>query len=428
MSIFNASVGSESNYNTAACVFAVACLVIWLFSANRARPTQFRILNGWVIPAVRTITMLLASLYLLSTCVHWCILSTHGYHGNDHPRRPLIIAHRGASGVFPEHSAAAYEQAIADGADYIECDVVVTRDLHLVCLHDLILDLVTNVADVFPTARQRTLYDPDEQRNVTGYFVFDFSLDELKLLRLRQRRPTRDPRYNGMYPIPTFDEFLSIANAASRSVGIYPELKVPTLFNTLSFMIEARTTVEHLLIDKLQRYNFASADDRCFIQSFDLASLERLHQMTHLPLIMLLDAGADVSDESLHRYATICKGLGVSKSLVITPNSSANPQVMGNTTDLIDRAHTLDLKVHAWTFRNEAELLFWDYKMNPCNEYQQFLSRGLDGYFSDFPETAIHCLSCLTNAALPHFRSASSVSVCIQVATAAVLFVFKLYI
>ncbi len=158
-------------------------------------------------------------------------------------------------------------------------------------------------------------------------------------------------------------------------------------------MTAADTTIERLFIDKLKQHGYDSAKDRCFIQSFEFSSLERLHQMTQLPLILLLDVDADVSDRSLRRYATTCRGLGVSKSLVIVPDES-NPQVIRNTTNLIERAHANNLKVHAWTFRNEHELLFWEYKMNPCNEYQQFLSMGIDGFFSDFPETAVSCLSC----------------------------------
>ncbi len=231
--ISSISISSEFHLNPTACAFAVACLVIWLFSVNRARPTQISLLDDVVIPASRTIAMLLVSLYLLSSCIHLCFLETYGHgngsHGDEHPRHPLVIAHRGASGVFPEHSTVAYRQAITDGADFIECDVMVTRDLHLVCLHDLVLDLVTNVADVYPPSRKQTRYDPDEQKNVTGYYVFDFTREELKALRLRQRRATRDSRYNGVYQIPTFDEFLDIAKESSRSVGIYPELKAPNL-------------------------------------------------------------------------------------------------------------------------------------------------------------------------------------------------------
>ena len=142
-------------------------------------------------------------------------------HGVSLPtNRPLNIAHRGSSGTHPEHTIAAYEQAIDDGADVIECDVHITKDLQLVCLHDAFLTKVTDVKSHSEFSRRKHAVDVPEAGIMFDWFVFDFTLKELKTLRVNQREPYRDPSYNGAYDIPTVQEFITVAQSAARIVGI----------------------------------------------------------------------------------------------------------------------------------------------------------------------------------------------------------------
>ena len=350
-----------------------------------------KILSSWLF--VNFILFSSATSHVSQEWPHDARFPIEWLHDVDLPTRlPLVIAHRGSSGTLPEHSAAAYRSAIEDGADVIECDVVMTKDRHLVCLHDVILDIATNVASVFPSSRKSTHYAEYLKQNLTAFYVFDFTLTELKSLRLRQTKPSRNPHFNNLFEIVTLEEALILVSSANRPVGIYPELKHPSGFNSLSFMSGEGITVERLLADMLERFGYNRKQQPCFVQSFEFSSLQRLHSITQLPLVMLLQNGDDTDDETLQRYAEICYGLGIEKTMAVQPAKFSDLRSMGNTTDLIKRAHSLGMKVHAYTYRNEGEELFWEYGMDPCKEYERFLQLHLDGYFTDFPLTAINCI------------------------------------
>lgn len=138
-------------------------------------------------------------------------------HGVDLPsRRPLVIAHRGSCGSLPEHTAAAGQRAVDEGADVIECDVTVSRDLVLWCMHENWMNATTNVRDVFPPSRANSYYVADQLRVVTDYFAVDFDETEMRQIRRRQQNELRDPNYDDQFEIVTFDEFVSIAQNAGR--------------------------------------------------------------------------------------------------------------------------------------------------------------------------------------------------------------------
>ena len=139
-------------------------------------------------------------------------------HGVDLPTtRPLNVAHRGSSGSLPEHTVLGYQRAIDEGADVIECDLTVSRDLVLLCMHENWMNGTTNVADVYPSDRANSYFVADTLRVITDYFAIDFTLAELKsVVRKRQQFSIRDPNYNDLLEIATLDEFIWIAKNAGR--------------------------------------------------------------------------------------------------------------------------------------------------------------------------------------------------------------------
>lgn len=312
--------------------------------------------------------------------------------------RPLIIGHRGASGDRPEHTLAAYELAINQGADYIEPDLVATKDGILVARHENEISETTNVADIPAFANRKTTKSIDGE-DVTGWFTEDFTLKELKTLKAKERLPElRDTSFDGLFEIPTLQEVIELAKQKSaevgRTIGIYPETKHPTYFDNIGLSLEAP------LVATLNANGYTDKDDAVFIQSFETANLKQLDELTNVPLIQLLsDSGqpydftmngdlrtyADLTNPNeLTNIATYADGIGPSKRLIVPADATGKLQPP---TSLIDDAHTAGLLVHAYTFRNEDVFLAPDYQANPELEYEQFFSLGLDGLFSDFPGT-----------------------------------------
>jgi glycerophosphoryl diester phosphodiesterase len=316
------------------------------------------------------------------------------------PDRPLVIAHRGASGHRPEHTLEAYELAIRLGADYIEPDVVITRDGVLVARHENELSTTTDVASRPALAGRRTTKRIDG-RDVTGWFCEDFTLEELRTLRVRERLPFRSPAFDGRYPIPTLQETVDLARDWSsrlgRTVGIYPETKHPTYFESIALPLEPR------LLELLEANGYRGPQAPVFIQSLEIGNLEKLRRMTELPLVQLLEEGhlrpfdlaasgdprtfEDLTRPAeLERIASYANAIGCHKRLIVPagPDGRLRPP-----TTLLRDAHAAGLRVHAWTFRSEPVFLAPDYEGAPEREYEQFLALGLDGVFTDFPGTAV---------------------------------------
>ncbi|MBD2101216.1 glycerophosphodiester phosphodiesterase family protein [Leptolyngbya sp. FACHB-261] len=334
--------------------------------------------------------------------------------------RPLVIGHRGASGLRPEHTLAAYELAIEQGADFIEPDVVSTKDGILIARHENEISGTTDVADrpEFASRRATKIIDGSE---VTGWFTEDFTLAEIKTLRANERLPFRDQSFNGQFEVPTLQEVIDLAKSKSaelgRTVGIYPETKHPTYFDSIGL------SLEEPLVAVLDANGYTSADSPVFIQSFEVSNLQQLNELTKVPLVQLFDA-ADVqpydfvatgdtrtygdllAPTGLAEIATYADGIGPWKRLIIPAESvdfdgngqpddlngdgqiSDADRLLQAPTTLIEDAHAAGLLVHAYTFRNEDFYLAPDYNGDPALEYQQFFSLGLDGLFSDFPGTA----------------------------------------
>lgn len=300
------------------------------------------------------------------------------------PDRPIIIAHRGASGHRPEHTIEAYTLAIEMGADYIEPDLVATKDGVLVARHENDIGGTTNVAERFPDRKTTKVIDG---RSITGWFTEDFTLAELKTLRVNERLPFRSHDYDGRFSVPTFDEVLDLADAKGRErgrpVGVYPETKHPTFFRGIGLPLESR------IVEALARHGRNTRASEVFVQSFEASSLRTLKQLTPVRLIQLLDQNADVSAATLKEIASYATGIGVNTRLILPANTDGT---IGTPTSLVDEAHRAGLLVHAWTLRSEPVFLSSTYGGDPRREYQRLAGLGVDGIFGDFPDVGVQAL------------------------------------
>jgi glycerophosphoryl diester phosphodiesterase len=319
---------------------------------------------------------------------------------------PLLIAHRGASGSMPEHTLAAYSLAVLQGADYIEPDLVSTKDGVLVARHENEIGGTTDVA-THPqfAARRRSQRIDGEQ--ITGWFTEDFTLAELKTLRARERIPGLRPRnseYDGRLEVPTFDEILSYLSyvnavrvaASLAPVGVYPETKHPSHFAALGLALEPP-----LLASLRQGLGIAPV----FIQCFEVGNLIALRRQCEYPLVQLMSASNGPWDRSrdsttyasmaqpdgLRHIAAYANAIGVEKKMVVTEDGDRLQP-----TPLVAHAHAAKLAVHAWTFRAENYFLPKALQQGDAPaahgdldaEIRAHLAAGIDGLFSDFPALA----------------------------------------
>jgi glycerophosphoryl diester phosphodiesterase len=296
----------------------------------------------------------------------------------------IIIGHRGASGHRPEHTIESYTLAIAMGADYIEPDLVSTKDGVLIARHENEIGGTTDVADKFPGRKTTKTIDG---QSITGWFTEDFTLAEIKTLRAKERLPFRSHERDGMYPIPTFDEVLALAVAKSREVGrtigVYPETKHPTYFRSIGLPLEPS------MLETLAKHGKRDRTAAVFIQSFEPANLKLLRPQTTLRLILLLEATADVSPASLAVIKTFADGIGPNTRLIVPANADGT---LREPTTLVADAHKAGLLVHVWTLRSEPAFLSPSYGGDPIKEYRQFAALGVDGIFGDFPDVAFAAL------------------------------------
>ena len=297
---------------------------------------------------------------------------------------PLNIGHRGSSGILPENTAEAHSRAYQDGADIVECDVVLTKDLRVLCSHESWLSATTNIADIFTEDRMTTHFVDDQNIEVTDYFSVDFTFDELQLVRVNQRRDYRDKSYNGLYKLPSLEEVFQVMNNAGSGKGLYVEIKDPLWVNSLSIVQDMNTTFEDIIINIMNGHGCEDASDPCVVQSFSDTSLNFLKDITSLRLAILLSLPADVSESELIRYAEYCYAVNPSKNMIVRQNLQGH---ITERTDLVERAHAHGLKVNTWTLRNEDRYLAWDYLQDPYLEYQDLLDMNIDGFITDFPAT-----------------------------------------
>jgi glycerophosphoryl diester phosphodiesterase len=346
---------------------------------------------------------------------------------------PLVIGHRGAAGYLPDHTLPGYALAIKLGADYIEPDLVSTKDGRLVARHEPNITATTDVAD-HPEFANRERTAVIDGVTETGWFVSDFTLAELRTLRAVQPLPERPQRFDGKFRIPTLEEVIALAKRYSkrlhRTIGIYPETKHPTYHKSIGLPLERK------LVKILDKAGLNKRKAPVFIQSFETANLKELNRITPVRLVQLIDAndvnpdgsldytapfdrpydwtasgrpgtfGDLTTNAGLDEVASYADGIGPWKPYIIstaavdingdgTVGDENGDGVVNETdrkvlppTDLVARAHARGLLVHPYTFRNEAKRLAFDYGGNPIEEYLRFYEAGVDGLFSDFADTA----------------------------------------
>ncbi|HEX8487333.1 MAG TPA: glycerophosphodiester phosphodiesterase [Propionibacteriaceae bacterium] len=319
-----------------------------------------------------------------------------------------MVAHRGASGYRPEHTLAAYALAIRQGADYIEPDLVSTRDGVLVARHENEISGTTDVADRKEFANRETTKTVDDVET-SGWFTEDFTVEELKTLRVRERLPALRPanrRYDGHFDVATLDEILALAARARTvnggPVGVYPETKHPSYFRSIGLPIEEP------LLASLGRHGYGS-EAPVFLQSFETHNLQLLAGTTDYRLIQLIEpvgspydlvASGDprtyrdlVSEDGLRSISSYAYGVGLPKSVMI-PRDEAGTLLEPN--PVVDQAHEAGLTVHGFTFRQENFFLPPEYRSgsDPVGtgdlrgEINAYLSAGLDGIFVDQSDVA----------------------------------------
>lgn len=307
----------------------------------------------------------------------------------------IVIAHRGASGERPEHTLESYQLAIDQGADYIEPDLVMTRDGVLIARHENEIGGTTDVAD-HPEFADRKRSQIIDGETMSGWFTEDFTLAEIKTLRARERLPELRPQnraFDGKVFVPTFDEILQLANDTNRRrdgaprIGVYPETKHPAHFAGIGLPQELA------VLRSLERFDYGGTGSPVFIQSFDPNNLRQLRGMTQLPLVQLLEH--ELGD--LRLIAEYADAIGIAKSLASREGVTA--------------AHEAGLAVHVWTFRAENEFLPDDLKIgnSPAGhgnleaEIERYLSRGIDGFFTDFPAIGVRARNAAEGAPVPTF-------------------------
>jgi glycerophosphoryl diester phosphodiesterase len=340
--------------------------------------------------------------------------------------RPRVIAHRGAYGYLPAHTLESYALAIELGADFIEPDLVSTRDGHLIARHEPNLVDTTDVKDrpEFAARRRKAVVDGVERE---GFFASDFTLAEIKRLRAVQDVAERPRHFDGRFDIPTLEEVIALARSRSkekgRIIGVCPETKHPTWHASLGLPLEPR------LLEALAAAGWDRRDAPVFIQSSEPSNLKALRRLTPVPLAQVIDANDVrpdgsidfavpfdrpfdwtasgrpellartfaffVTDAGLREIKTYADGIVPWKRYVASsvaaglsgPGEASRKLLPAS--DLIERAHAVGLFVHAWTFRNEPHRLASDYGGNPVEEYLHFYRLGVDGVFTEFPDTAV---------------------------------------
>lgn len=347
--------------------------------------------------------------------------------------RPLVIGHRGTAGNLPEHTLEGYALAIELGADYIEPDLVATKDGVLIARHEPNMIATTNVKSLpqFANRKRKAVVDGVEEE---GFFASDFTWAEIQQLRAVQAFDERDQSFNGRFAIPSLDQIIQLAKRKSaeegRVIGIYPETKHPTYHRNLGLALEDR------LLAVLQRHGWNHRSAPVFIQSFEQGNLKYLRSKTSVKLIQLLD-GDNVAPDGKITYAppfdrpydwvvtgrsgtfgdlltpaglsevrTYADGIGpwkpylISSACIVVVNGACkdvNGDGLVNEADrkllpptsVVANAHAQGLLVHPFTFRNEQRRLTGDYKGVPVAEYMAFYEHGVDGLFSDFADTAV---------------------------------------
>jgi glycerophosphoryl diester phosphodiesterase len=319
----------------------------------------------------------------------------------DPTAAPIIIGHRGASGYGPEHTLASYELAIEQGADFIEPDLVLTKDDVFVARHENDITGTTDVATHAEFAARKTTRTIDGEVH-TGWFTEDFTLAELKTLRARERLPALRPdnaKYDGQFQVPTLDEIIALAKRRTkelhRTIGIYPETKHPSYFASIGLPMDDK------LVRQLRKAGWSKPTDPVFIQSFEVDNLKHIHTLTGIRLIQLMDANGGPADKAAPSYAAMATPEGLkqvaSYAYGIGPGLDMIQHGDNPPSTLVRDAHAAGLRLHPWTFRAENVFLIPSFRIGAVpamhgrlsDEIRHYITLGIDGFFTDFPDIGV---------------------------------------
>lgn len=353
--------------------------------------------------------------------------------------KPLVYGHRGAAGYLPDHTLEGYKKGIELGADYVEPDLVMTKDGVLVCRHEPNIGGTTDVASHPEFATRKTTKMVDGVEVKDDWFVSDFTLEELKTLKARQPLPAeRTTEFDGKFSVPTFEEMIQTVQAENtrlgKKVGIIPEIKHST-FHAGIFGLHK---IEDETVRILNKYGYTKKDSPAIIQSFEVSNLIYLNSKTDVRLVQLIDGdgldkdgkmqfaapsdrpydwtaagitnktyGDMLSKEGLAAIKLYADIIGPWKPYIISSkqvdaDNNGQPddlnkdgmiderdRVLLPASDVVKNAHAVGLEVVPFTFRNEPRRLASDYKGDPKAEYKKFYDAGVDGLFTDFVDTAV---------------------------------------
>jgi glycerophosphoryl diester phosphodiesterase len=375
-------------------------------------------------PALAALTVAVTAATLVTSA---SAAPTHTGQRHHPVAAPLVFGHRGAAGYRPEHTSAGYELAARMGADYIEPDLVPTKDGVLVDRHEPEISQTTDVASHPEFANRKTTKTIDGVVT-TGWFTTDFTLAELKTLRAVERIPDirqHNTLYNGRYTVPTLQEDITqwkaLARRFNRHLGIVPEIKHSTFFRSIGLPMEQR------VLAVLRRNGLDHAHSGVVIQSFEVGNLQWLHRHTRVPLMQLTSATgapadfvasgdprtyADITTAAgLRQVGRYARFLGPDKNQIVPRDATGK---LLSPTPLVRYAHQAHLLVAPYTFRNENNFLPTDLRRgtNPADygdalaEYELFFSLGVDGVFSDNSDTAITARDEWLAAGAPHQKAA----------------------
>ncbi|MFL1897464.1 glycerophosphodiester phosphodiesterase [Aquimarina sp. 2-A2] len=338
-------------------------------------------------------------------------------------QKPLVIAHRGAQSILPEHTLEAYSKAIAMGADYIEPDLVMTKDSVLIARHEPFMSGTTNVSELPEFAHLKTTKILDG-KEITDWFASDFTLAQIKALRAKQARADRSDQFDGLFEVPTFEEIITLAKTTkSRTgnpIGLYPEMKHPYFHKQLDMAIE------DALLSALEKAGLNNEEAPVFVQCFEVAPLQYINERSTVKLVQLISTYAVKADGSLDftvpdgdfisyaapfdfyaagdtrtyefftteegmRFtASYADGIGPWKPFIISYKQDTDGTLsLLPSTNFVTLAHQFDLQVHPYTFRNEDE----KWSTNPEEEYHLFFDAGVDGVFTDYTDEAVKAVS-----------------------------------
>lgn len=294
--------------------------------------------------------------------------------------RPLVIAHRGASGLRPEHTLEAYTLAIDQGADCIEPDLVMTSDGVLIARHDTYLSTTTDIASRPEFASRKRVSKDSEFPGREDWWAADFTLAEIKTLRAVQSFSGRSKEFDGKFQVATFDEVLALAKsrrtASGRAVCVYPEAKSPAYHASRGLPMATP------ILAALKKAGLDKAGSPVFIQTFEPEFAREMDPLTPLPVVMLAGDKAALDTAKEMSGAPFWQGEGVTHAMLFGAD--------GQSSGLIEAAHSRGIQVHAWTYRDDVPVPGGGSVEDAINKA---LDIGLDGFFTDFPATGRRVVS-----------------------------------